>query len=322
MYIGVDLGGTNIKYGQVSAQGELRELRSKPTQSHEGPERVIQRIGDCIEELLGENDDPNQVRGIGIGTPGPLDFSSGIVYEAPNLNGWKNIPLRDHIQNRFQLPTIIENDANVAVFGEWMSGSGQGSRNMLGITLGTGVGGGIIIDGQLYRGTNGTAGEFGHMTLFPNGLLCGCGNHGCLEMYASGSALVRLAREAIETDSTTMLTKMIEGDVTRLTAHLVHIAMQNGDALATHLIHTLAENLGIAIASLINVFNPEIISLSGGVANAGEDLFGPLRDVVKKRAFQRPVEHVRIVQAQLVGEAGVIGAAGLAKQYCQGSAAA
>ncbi len=313
MLIGIDFGGTNIKYALVTEAGDARALKSTPTLAEQGPDRVIQRLTDCVGELQAEAKSIGEtIRGIGLGVAGPLDFASGVVSEAPNLPGWRNIPLRDRLSAAVGLPVQVDNDANVAVYGEWWRGAGQNSNNMVGMTLGTGVGGGIIINRQLYRGSLGMAGEIGHVSLDPNGPQCGCGGKGCLEAYASATAMVRRTRSLMESGKSTLLTEYVAGDLNRLTAKLIHDACKQQDRLAVQVMGEMAFYLGIGVVNLIHLFNPDVITLSGGMAQAGEDLFAPLRRVVEERAFQRPYQHTRIVQATLVDRAGVIGAARLA----------
>lgn len=313
MLIGIDAGGTGIKYGLVRSTGEVVHFNKRPTEAQFGPDHVIERIAECIEILSNHAQTMNQpILAIGIGFAGPLDLVNGVVIEAPNLPGWTRIPLRDRLQERFRLPVVLENDANAAVYGEWWCGVGKGYKNMVGLTLGTGIGGGLIIDGRLYRGQIGAAGEIGHMVIDPNGPKCACGNQGCLEAFASGSAITRRAREAIDAGQSSQLITLANGDLSKLTAKMVHDAQKTGDALATRLMLETARYLGIAIASLINVFNPDIVSLSGGVANAGEDLFAPLRAEAGARAFKQSFEGAQILQARLTDNAGVVGAAGVA----------
>lgn len=313
MIIGIDVGGTGIKHGLVSEEGQLFHFNTVATEAWKGPDHVIDRIAFCIQNLRDiSHAESYEVYGIGIGFPGPLNPKSGLILNAPNMPGFVNIPLRDRIRERFNIPTTLENDANAAVYGEWWCGSGKGSQNMIGLTLGTGVGGGIILHGRLYSGVDGTAGEMGHMTVEPDGFLCNCGNRGCLETLASGTSLVRRAREALNNGARSILTEMVGNDLTRLTPKMVHDAQLQGDELGDQIMNETARYLGIAIANLINLFNPEVVSLAGGVANAGDDLFNPLREEVKKRAFERPARTARIVQAVLTETAGTIGAAGVA----------
>ena len=245
--------------------------------------------------------------GIGAGAPGPLDAEAGVVLLTPNL-GWVDYPLRDRLQAALGLPTVIDNDANCAVLGEWWQGAAQGTQHAIGFTIGTGIGGGIIVNGQLYHGASGCAGEIGHTTIEANGRHCACGNYGCLEAYASGLAIARRAVEAIESGEVTTLLERAGGDPGKITARTVYDAAHEGDELARELVHETAQFLGAGVANLVNVFNPEVVVVCGGVTRAGDLLFVPLRREVSRRAFKPAVKAVRIVAQQLEAP-GVFGAA-------------
>jgi glucokinase len=246
--------------------------------------------------------------GVGAGAPGPLDTKRGVVLLTPNL-GWVNLPLRQLLQDTLGVPARIDNDANCAVLGEWWRGAARGAKQVIGITIGTGIGGGIIVDGRLYHGASDCAGEIGHTTVEVNGRRCKCGNYGCLEAYASGPAIARRAVEAIEAGQTSKLPGYVDGALEKITAQTVYQAAHDGDELAEEVVGDTAKFLGAGIANMINIFNPEIVVVFGGVTLAGERLFGPLRREVAKRAFKPAVAVCRIVPAELTGTAGVYGAA-------------
>jgi glucokinase len=246
--------------------------------------------------------------GVGVGAPGPLDRERGIVVVAPNL-GWNNFPLRDRVMQRIGLPVTLDNDANCATVGEWWLGAARGGRNVVGMTIGTGIGGGLIINGELYHGSSDVAGEIGHTTLDVNGRHCKCGNYGCLEAYASGPAIATRAREAlVREDTASLLPSMVDGVLDRITAELVYDAAKKGDGLANEIVRDTARYLGAGIATLLNVINPDVVVIAGGVTRAGEALFAPLRTEVRRRAFNPAVIAARIVPAELPGTAGVVGA--------------
>ncbi|MFO0093980.1 MAG: ROK family protein, partial [Gemmatimonadaceae bacterium] len=249
----------------------------------------------------------DQILGVGLGAPGTVDRERGLVLVAPNLQ-WRDFPLVSRMTALTGLPVRIDNDANCATYGEWWLGAGRGGRNMIGLTIGTGVGGGIIIDRRLYHGSTDAAGEIGHITVDLNGRQCGCGNYGCLEAYASGSAIAGRAREALARGEPSMLPGMVDGDLTRITAALVYKAASQGDAIAVELVRDTAKFLGTGIANLLNIFNPDVVVLAGGVTSAGEALFGPLRTEVRRRAFKSVSDACRIVPGTLPGTAGVVGA--------------
>jgi glucokinase len=311
--IGVDLGGTNIVVGAISRDGDRQiGMRSQPTQSERGVESVVDRIAEMVEEVIAEvittaGATRDDVLGVGIGAPGPLDRERGVVVVAPNL-GWRQYPLRDAVSERLGLPATLDNDANCATLGEWWQGAARGARHVVGLTIGTGIGGGIIIDGKLHHGASDVAGEIGHTTIDLTGRYCRCGNYGCLEAYASGPAIAQRAREALERDEVSALHRIVEGDLSRLTAATVYEAAKSGDALARDLVRDTATFLGAGIANLLNVFNPDVVVIAGGVTQAGEPLFDPLRAEVRRRAFRPAVDACRIVPGELPGTAGVVGA--------------
>jgi glucokinase len=243
-----------------------------------------------------------------VGAPGPLDTKRGIVLLTPNL-GWVNMPLRQLIHDRLGLPAALDNDANCAVLGEWWVGAARGARHAIGITIGTGIGGGLIIDGQLYHGASDVAGEIGHTTIDTEGRRCKCGNYGCLEAYASGPNIALRAVEEMEAGAESRLRALVGGDLSKITAQTVYQAAADGDELALEVVNDTAKFLGVGIGNLLNVFNPEVVVVCGGVTLAGDHLFEPLRREVARRAFKPAVNACRIVPGELAGTAGVYGAA-------------
>jgi glucokinase len=315
--VGIDVGGTNLVVGTVAEDGsDLLGLVSEPTLGEQGADAVLDRIvrlsRDSMAQARGK-----EIAGVGIGAPGPLDTKRGVVLLTPNL-GWVNLPLRDRLSRALELPAALDNDANCAVFGEWWRGAARGARHVIGLTIGTGIGGGIVIDGQIYHGATDLAGEFGHMSIDTQGRRCKCGNYGCLEAYASGPAIAARATEGIETGADTTLPQYVGGDLSKITAQLVYEAAHDGDAYALELVHDTAKLLGAGVASLLNIFNPEIVVICGGVTLAGDKLFVPLRNEVKRRAFRPVVEAARIVPGELQGTAGVYGAAAAFLQQARG----
>lgn len=310
--VGIDLGGTNIVSGCVAEDGSaLHGARSVPTGAEGGPDAVVQRIIAVAKESIADTRAAvpgAEIIGVGVGAPGPLDTRSGVVLLTPNL-GWVNMPLRQRLQDGLGLRTALDNDANCAVLGEWWMGAARGTRQAVGLTIGTGIGGGIIIDGRLYHGASDIAGEVGHMTIDANGRRCKCGNYGCVEAYASGPNIALRATEAIQTGAVSSLASYVGGDLGRITAQTVYEAAQAGDELAIDVVRDTARFLGAAVANLINIFNPEAVVIMGGVTQAGDSLFEPLRREVSRRAFKPAVQVCRIVPGELTGVAGVYGAA-------------
>ncbi|MFN2400112.1 MAG: ROK family protein [Gemmatimonadaceae bacterium] len=311
--VGVDLGGTNIVVGAMSVDGSRDiETRSESTHAERGADSVVDHIvamiAGVISDVVSKYDaQPRDFLGVGVGAPGPLDRENGIVVVAPNL-GWRDYPLRDAVSNRIRLPVTLDNDANCATVGEWWQGAAKGANNVVGLTIGTGIGGGVILDGKLYHGSSDVAGEIGHTTIDSTGRYCRCGNYGCLEAYASGPAIALRAREALERNEVSILRKMVKGEIESLTAATVYEAANQGDALALEVVRDTARFLGTGVANLLNILNPDVVVIAGGVTRAGDRLFEPLRAEVKRRAFKPAVDACRIVPGSLPGTAGVVGA--------------
>jgi glucokinase len=292
---------------------DLVGLVSEPTLAEQGADAVVARIVKLARASIAQARGKDVV-GVGIGSPGPLDTKTGVVLLTPNL-GWTNMPLRDRVGSALGLPATLDNDANCAVFGEWWRGAARGSDHVVGLTIGTGIGGGIVLGGEIYHGVSDIAGEFGHMTIDANGRRCKCGNDGCLEAYASGPAIAARAVEGIQRGVDTALPQYVNGDLTRITAQVVYEAAHDGDAYALEMVHDTARLLGAGVASIVNIFNPEIVVVCGGVTLAGDKLFAPLRSEVQRRAFKPAWDACRIVPGELTGTAGVYGAAAVFKQH-------
>ena len=311
--LGVDLGGTNIVVGAATADGSRQfGVRTEPTRGNEGADAVVARMVRMLETVMKETmaetgATRTDFTGVGIGAPGPLDREKGLVIVTPNL-GWRNFPLRDRISDGIGLPAALDNDANCATFGEWWLGAARGGRNVVGVTIGTGIGGGLILNGQLYHGASDVAGEIGHTTIDSTGRLCGCGNYGCLEAYASGPAIAQRARELLAGDEPSSLSSKVDGKLEQITARIVYDAAKEGDFLARLVVRDTARFLGAGIANLLNIFNPDVVVLAGGVTMAGDTLFEPLRAEVRRRAFRPAVDACRIVPGTLGDSAGVLGA--------------
>lgn len=364
LVIGVDLGGTQIRTAVLRGATLLSRI-SILTGANTQPDSVLPRMYEAIQEALDKADvSLEQVAGIGVAAPGPLDSNRGIVFSPPNLPGWDGIPLRDLLAERFQTSIYVDNDANVAGLGEYMFGAGQGSRNIVYMTVSTGIGGGVIADGKLLRGANGTAGELGHMTIDWHGERCTCGNIGCLEYIASGTSIARRANEAIqagegaelltfartmlqhsstvadqsalpthsydpttveldisalEEEEDTLANALQQGDEEDLwvNARTVALAAEAGIPLARAIIQHAAEALGVGFVNIIHIFNPDMIIVGGGVTQMGPMLMEPALRVVQERAMKAPSEAVRIVQAQLGMNVGLVGAGALVYSQLQ-----
>lgn len=306
--VGIDVGGTNIVAGTVAEDGsEIHGVLSEPTGVEGGPDAVVDRIVRLAKASMAAVP-AKHIAGAGIGSPGPLDTKTGVVLLTPNL-GWVNMPLRDRVAAGLGMPATLDNDANCAVFGEWWRGAARGAQHVIGLTIGTGIGGGIVLGGDLYRGASDIAGEVGHMTIDSTGRRCKCGNYGCLEAYASGPAIAARAAEGIEAGADSTLPTYVDNDLSKITAQVVYKAAHDGDEFALEVVRDTAKFLGAGVASLINIFNPEVVVICGGVTLAGDKLFVPLRSEVKRRAFKPAVDICRILPGELPGTAGVYGAA-------------
>lgn len=271
--IGVDLGGTNLRIAAVNDQGKLLEKVTLGTQVALGRDRVVNDMCVAIQQVAGRHRDSGTLLGIGIGVPGIIDMKTGMVHESPNLPDWADYPARDEIEKRLGTRVILENDANSAAFGEKWLGAARTFEDMAMLTLGTGVGGGLVLGGRIWHGMTGMAGEFGHTTVEPNGALCGCGNRGCLEAYASATAVVRMAREAMASGRAVALARAADSDSEFNAKAIYDLAMQ-GDEEARKVFRQVGRALGIVLSDLVNSLNLPIYVIGGGVSNAW-DAFAP-----------------------------------------------
>lgn len=301
---GVDIGGTKIAVAVGSDQGVLESHTVFPTAAVADPEAGLDRIAAAIRELAGQGAEP--VVAVGIGSPGPL--SARAILRSPNLPQWENVDLVDGLQQRLALPVFLENDASAAALGEWRFGAGRGYRHMVYVTVSTGIGSGLILDGRLYRGATGNAGEFGHWVLQPGGPLCGCGNHGCLEALASGTAIARMGRENRAGSPVLKQTPLEHID-----AAAVFAAARSGDAVATAVIVEAATYLGRGLAMLVNLCNPQRVVLGGGVMQEGAQLLEPVKRALAAFALPALAAAAELVPAALAEESGVLGAMAVAE---------
>jgi len=314
--VGVDIGGTNVVVGLVPKDGgRPLSLCKRSTASLGETDAVVGHLARIVGEVIDDGLEASggsrsDVLGIGIGSPGPLDLDAGVVINAFNL-GWKDFPLRDRLSEAVGLPAILDNDANCATWGEFWQGAGKAARSLVGVTLGTGIGGGVVLDGSLVHGASASAGEIGHMTIDFTGRRCKCGNYGCLEAYASGPNIAARAREGIEAGAESLLLRLVDGDPERISAVTVYEAILQGDGYAAEVMLETAKLLGVGVANIVNILNPEVVVIVGGVTRAGDFLFAPLRSEVRRRAFKSAEQACRIVPGALPETAGVIGAAGL-----------
>ena len=299
--VGVDLGGTNIRAAVATGAHTHTAPATAPTPAQEGPDAVVAAIAGCVRAAAGGA----RVDGLAIGIPGPLDPRRGVVYTAPHLAGWDNFDAGAALSAGCGCPVAIHNDANLAGYAEWVAGAGRNTTDFVFITASTGVGGALILNGDLYAGRSGTAGEVGHMPLGPEYPSCGQGHLGCLEGTASGTAIADAARRAVQAGETTSLASLAPEHID---GRAVQDAAKAGDEVATRIFTFAARTLGRAVGGMINLLSPEVVVIGGGLINAGALLFAPLRAAVGEMAFAVPAQHCRVVEAELGTDAGLVGA--------------
>ncbi len=305
--VGLDLGGTFIKVGLVSSKGEVLKKTKIPTLGDRGRDQVLAQMEKGIEfSLQGEKG----VKGIGIGTPGLVD-REGIVYLAPNLPNWNGLNLKDYFEKKFSLPVKVENDVNTITWGEYLFGAGRGCRNMICVTLGTGVGGGVVVNGKLLSGGIYSAVEIGHISINFKGPRCKCGNIGCVERYVGAKYIEAMARREIRKGRKSIIKELVKGDLDKITPEIISLAYQKGDRLAEEIWIKVGTYLGTLFSGLVNLFNPERIVIGGGIAQAGEILFSTIKRVIKERSFYLLAKDVEVVPASLGQDAGIISSASL-----------
>lgn len=307
--VGIDIGGTKLATVVADSTGHILSKVRKPTLSERGPEYALQLLFDMVGETINlAGMAQKSISAIGVSCGGPLDTKTGVVYSPPNLPGWDALPLKARLESEFEIPVTIENDANASALAEYRFGGGRGYNAVLYMTMSTGIGGGIVIDGQIYHGANDSAGEVGHQILLPDGPRCGCGKRGCLEALCSGPAIARRARTAIQeqlADKNTLATtilNLVDGRIEAVKSEHVLAAARTGDILALQLVDETAYYMGWGIANLVNILNPDIVLLGTIAIAAGDLLLDPIRKTVSEFAMTRPAEAVKIAPAQL-GEA-------------------
>lgn len=303
--LGIDLGGTKIAACLMKEDGGIWKSITVPTMAEEGAKAVMERIKGCICELT-KHANPTEIIAAGIVVPGVIDAERRVVKHLPNLPGWEDVPLPEIIQNMLQLPVAMENDANAAALGEYLYGSGRGTDNFMYITISTGIGSGIVLDGKLFRGEWGNAGEIGHITINHEGPKCSCGSYGCWEAYASGTALARFAREGILNGRETIIKDMAPNEIK---AENIFDAAKKGDKFALELVEKEGFYLGAGLANVVNAFNPGLIVIGGGLSNEWEMFYNKMINTMKIRAFKTNTEKLKIVKTSLGSKVGMIGAA-------------
>lgn len=316
--VGMDLGGTKILAAVVDHEGHILAEAKSATKAEKGPDYVIKRMAQTARNAAQKAGiDWSAIGGVGIGAPGPIDPEKGMVYTPPNLPGWDEIALGPRLSETLDVPVCLENDVNLGTLGEYALGAGQGTRDMVGIFVGTGVGGGLILDGQLRSGFRHAAGELGHMIVLADGPVCGCGNRGCLESVASRTAIERDIQLGIAAGRKSMIPKLVR-EKGRLTSGVLARALRKGDPLTVEVMGRAQWYLGLLTASIVNLIDPEMIVFGGGVVEAlGKKFVAPIRVTARQYYIQQAgAERVRIVAAKLGDHAGVLGAAVLARRLC------
>jgi len=306
--VGLDLGGTFIKVGLLDTHGRIIKKNQLPTLAEKRSRQIVlEQMKKAIDSVL----EPDfSLLGIGIGTPGLVD-NQGRVFEAPNLPAWHNFSLQEYFERIYHVPVSVENDVNSITWGEYLLGAGKNSRTMICITLGTGLGGGVVINGKLLRGAVFSAAELGHVTIDYHGPVCNCGNIGCIERFVSRDAIVERAINAIQAGRKTVLYQLCEGQIANITPRMISEAANQGDLLSREIWQDVGKCLGFFFVGLINIFNPDVVVIGGGIARAGKLLFAPIRQIVKQHAMKKLASHVRFVPAGLGNDTGIISAAAL-----------
>ncbi len=309
-YIGVDLGGTNIAIGIVNQDMEIVRKTSIPTDCPRDAEEIVDDIVKTIGELCVQMSiEIESLEWIGVGTPGSVNSETGVVERAHNL-GFYDTPLMDIISDRISAPCFVENDANAAAYGEFLAGAAKGAKNAVCVTIGTGIGGGIIIDSKIYSGSNFFGAELGHMVIDMNGKQCNCGRKGCMEQYCSATALIEQTKEAMLNNKYSVMWELCGGELEKVSGRTAFDAMKKDDETAKNIIKTYIGYLGCGITNLINIFQPDILMVGGGISKEGETLLAPIREYVSRESFDcNPIKATKIVAAQLGNDAGIIGAA-------------
>ena len=306
--VGIDVGGTNIKIGAVWSDGRVGSTREIPTHASSGPEAALGRIVVAVREVLGADGmPPGEMRALGIDSAGIVDGASNLVLDAPNLRSWERFPLAARLGEVFGVPAHLVNDVDAMAYAEWKCGAGRGTRHLLCLTLGTGVGGGLILDGKPYRGSQGAGGEVGHMTLDARGPRCPCGSRGCLERYVGAPYIVERTVAKLASDARP--SRMRGVPPAELSPRRLDDEARAGDEIAAEVLEETGWWLGAGLAGLVNVLNPERIVIGGGVAGAGDLLLEPARRTLRERAMSVPAAGVLVVPAALGNDASLVGAA-------------
>ena len=311
--IGVDIGGTHTKVALLDLSGHILHKTDFLTKNYKS-ERLIKAVFLAVESIIEKkNIRKRDILGLGIGLPGLVDFKKGLVFYLTNVPGWKNVALKKILENKTGLPVFVDNDVKVMAMGELRFGAGKGYKNIVCLTLGTGVGGAVIIDGNLYRGSSLVAGEIGHIPINEAGPSCNCGSFGCLEAYVGREYFLNNARKKLRSSPSAAVMRMVEGDISLITPELLEEAAKKGDRFCRTRWQEMGSHIGGALAGVVNLLNPQLIIIGGGMAGAGKILFDSIKKTVSKKSMRIPGRAVKIVKAKLGNDAALIGAAEIVK---------
>jgi glucokinase len=310
--VGVDLGGTAIKAGLVDPQGKILRDTTVPAEADQGPTHVIEQIAKSVHQLIDSSSyTKREYAGIGVGSPGSVDLDGGTVKYPPNFPGWTVVRLGDALHREFGFHVEVDNDANAAAVGEAKLGAGIGHKDFIMVTLGTGVGGGLILGGKIFRGTFGGAGELGHITIDHNGPLCNCGNRGCVEAYVGAKYLTRRAIQKVKRNRKSKILSLVGNNARDIDPKIISLAAQAGDATARDILAETGKYLGIGLATVVNLLDVRLIIIGGGIARAGKPLFDPIKESVRQHVLTPMRDGLEVLPAKLGNSAGILGAAAL-----------
>jgi len=311
--ISVDFGATFIKLGKLSLTGAIIEKDFFPTREFKTRDSLISNIVEKVSVLIGK--DKPKVLGIGVGMPGPVDYDRGVIYNLTNVKGWKNVHLKAILKKKFKgLPVFIDNDANAAALGEAQWGAAKGCKDIVCVTLGSGVGGGLIIGGEVYRGRGYSAGEIGHLSIERYGPQCNCGGSGCMEAFVGNSYIVKDVIKRLKNGQRSIILKLCEGKYSKITPEVIDRASKKGDRFSINIWKEVGSNIGIGLSSIVNILNPEIIVIGGGVSKTGKILFDAIRKAIRENAMDIFTKDLVVKRAKFVEDAGIVGAAALVKK--------
>jgi len=309
-YVGIDIGGTNIKYGLFDDHGKVLYKEQRPTLVEKGPMPLMHLITNISERLLDyAAEEDYHIKWLGVGSPGAVDNKSGtVIGPCPNIKGWQGMEIGIILSEHLNMPVYVDNDVNAMALAELRFGAAMGAKSVVCATVGTGIGGAVIIDGKVWHGANATAGELGHITINMNGPKCACGNNGCIEAYCSSQMIIETVKSRLNNNMTPIFNDILEGNLDNLNIKKIFSAVKRKDEIALEVIHATAEYLGIGMAGIVNLLNPEIVVLGGGIVDGGGDFIEVVTKTIKEHAFSSAVEKLRVTKAALGNDAGFIGA--------------